>query len=707
MAHYFERILTRFKIYFFFLILISLGLFIHKLPQLRTELRVFDIYDPNFKSSEDLRHLRTSYGDQNAVQIIANQKRPFTQTQAHHIIQTFRKTARAMPEVVRFISPLDYRTTSWNGTSLWYPPLLQIRPDSMAQLDLSPLRSSAFGSTLVGHGHNLVFDIEFEDTKDIGSYGKFDPAPIGTYFSELQSSLGKEGIELILGGKSAIQWHLKQMFKKDLLVNLSIVLFILMIFRLFYGTWLSGFLFILTLIISSIITFGTMALVKVPVDLLTNSLFMMLVISCLEDFIFISQEMMATGDKSLKTFKNLFVPTFLTSLTTMIGFGSLYFSDLYIIQRFGLLGAMAAFIEWCATLLVLPVVMLMLRPRELNWTNPQKALKFSFITKISQFSPGRRGTHLLLLLGLISLLSFPLINYNEHPDQNFSLHHPHRQYGEFMKKDFCFQGSIFIEFPRSYESLERSVLEKVKKVPNIAAIQSPWEILDFMMKGLPEQLHSLVKIEMRASNAYNKFFSGTGSRSIVFLKSIEQKEINRVIREIKSICGDHCLPVGELVAYDEYSEKISKTLFESLGMSLLIICLIVLALCYMFRIKSKWPIFVSLIWCPAIMIGLLSVTRLPINFITCIVGSIFVGLAGDNVIQFIYSAASHQENLGKGIDSKGPATVQLMLVSTFSCLFFMGFTLVPLRQVGLILMAGFISIYVGDLLVLKGMLKKS
>lgn len=673
------------------------------LSGLKTELSVYDINDPHFKSSIDINKMRSQFQDHNSIQALFYSKHPFTQKEFCFIEKSMIDISRKNNEIESLTTPSDYRFPLWNKERLLYPSLINYNCDSNEQLDLSKFSQSPFAYNVPGNSTSLVYDIEFKESKN-NKYGKFDPTPIGEIYKSLNQTIMGSNLKFHIGGQSAILWHLKEMLKKDFGVNLSIVIFIIVFFRLFYGTFSSGIILIITLIFTCAVTFGAMSTFHIPLDLLTNSLFMLLLVSTVEDYIFLTSDLYDENKSPIESFKKLLLPGFMTSVTTFVGFGSLIISDLAIIKRFAIVGSMASILEWFVIFFVLPAILRVLGLKNYKWCKREKSYFQNFTLKLTKFTPSLTLTRVLITVGILSALSFKLINFNDHPEKKFEKTHPHQQYSDYLYKNFNSQGMIYLYFPISNQLKEEEIIAKIKTDPNILRTQTPWNILNYYAKDLPPKISDLVRSEMQTTSLYTKFFNKKSSRSVLYLKQIEQVKLNKTITNIKYICQNFCEPIGELVTYNEFSHEVTKTLFEGFLLSLFVVAVIIFSTCTVLKIKEKWKILISVIWCPFVLIGVLAALQIPINLVTSIVGSIFIGLTGDNAVQYIFSAAQENNNLKVGMDKRSIPSLQLAITCILSCFFFTKFTLLPLREVGIILMIGFILITIGDFYILKGLI---
>jgi uncharacterized protein len=683
--------------------------FAFSMRQIRTELRVYDITDKNFPSTETLRKMKNAFGSENSVSLIFTPTGPeknFSVEEACSIRNWLQKQTLNNPEIARAMSPFDLRYAKTDPGHLWYPRLITLdctNPSPSTSIDLSPIHSSPWAGIVSDKNESdLAIEVSFRDTDHKTSFGKFDPAPIGLILKDLNENFLKTHprVRVQLGGRAAFQWHYKEMVKKDAFINLLLLVLILFFFKIFYGTWKSGAYLVGTIVIAAIITYGAMALAGHPIDILSNGLFFMICVSSFEDFLFLSQEHLLKPKEPLNNFRNLLAPSFFTSLTTMIGFGSLYLSDIQVIQRFGLWAAFAAFVEWITMFYFLPTLHLMFQ-KQGSWSVLEKAWRPKFVESISQISFGKPFFRASLVLFVFSFLGFFHLNLEDSPRKNFPKSHPNTLAMKYLKESRGWEGSILVLFQRDDEKLNQGILDKISLNKNVALVDSPYTTTNYFTKGTEESVGRLIKQELNFAEILKGYFATTGEvRAVIYLKSFDLSQINSTVQNIKEICPPGvCEPAGEGVVYAEYSDKVSNTLFNSFILSLVLVGLILIGLSWKYPLKVKLGILVSSFWGPVLMIGVLGVFQIPLNLVTSIFASILVGLTGDNAIQYLF--ASQGQNLLVGIKKRGLASIHLAILMCLSSLMFTGLTLVPMKLLGGLLFLGFVFCLLGDLNLLQ------
>jgi predicted RND superfamily exporter protein len=186
---------------------------------------------------------------------------------------------------------------------------------------------------------------------------------------------------------------------------------------------------------------------------------------------------------------------------------------------------------------------------------------------------------------------------------------------------------------------------------------------------------------------------------------MDLKDLNATLNAIDAACdhGKLCAANGESVVYAQYANRVVSTLFESLGLSLLLVGAVLVWLAVAFGVRRALPAMIlSVFFSPLVVLGLLALFQFSVNFGTGVAASVLVGLTGDNAVQYLF--ASRGRRLKSGIDSRSGATVQITLLNIGASLLFLGLTPTPLKHLGILLAFGFASSLVGDLWLLRGLI---
>lgn len=152
------------------------------------------------------------------------------------------------------------------------------------------------------------------------------------------------------------------------LAFLTVVIFLWLSFRSFYGIVVP----VSIVLVSILWTLGIMDLLGKPIDLMTTMLPTMIFIAGMSDVVhFFSKyfEELAKGTGREKIYplilKEVGFPTFLTLLTTVVGFLSLLFSSIKPIKEFGIYTSIGVSIAFVLTYTLLPALLYFFTPKKL------------------------------------------------------------------------------------------------------------------------------------------------------------------------------------------------------------------------------------------------------------------------------------------------------------------------------------------------------
>lgn len=713
-----HRLSIRKSRWFFVATLILSFLCLFRIPDIQTEFRIHEIVDPRFPSTEKLREMKRRYRESNSIFLIFRKKESGTHFKASEYCSVWEWLTRQRlvnPEIEAIRGIFDLRRLVFQDEALTYPPWTGILcdrplPDESQVVNLRSVADSPWkGIYSDAAGKDFAVEVLFRDRIKEGQIQSFDPEPIGRFWRKLQDDFfaTHPEIEALIGGRSIFSWHYKEAIKRDFWVNVFLLLFIIALLRIFYGTWRSGLAFLLITGLSVTLLLGAMAWTGTPIDLFFNGLFLLMVVASFEDFAFISNENYKNPIHWRRSFRAILLPGFFTSFTTVVGFASLLVSDLVMIRRFGLWSAIAVCIEYFVTFFVAPAALRFFEIRR-SWTEPRRVVSKPWIDRLALFrAPKFLQIPALLLFAGALFFGFRL-NFDESPRGTFDPDHLHHRFYQAVSESRGWEGAFFVEFQKGeLEQPNHKVLEEIGRFPNVAQIFNPYSAMESMTQGLPPEWASAAQREVSNTPLYDQWFSQDGrARALVYIKNFDLKEAARTLQEIKRVCqGLGCEAVGEAAVYVEFSETVVKTLFKSLGVSFLIVAITVLFIAYARNIKNRLSLLFSILWSPVLMLGIIGFFQVQVNLITSFFASVLIGLAGDNAIQFLFG--SNRGDLQAGIDARARASVHMSIVTALGSLFFTQMTVVPMRTMGWLFFGGFILAFIGDLWILRSLTAQS
>ncbi|MEQ1876735.1 MAG: MMPL family transporter [Bdellovibrionia bacterium] len=672
---------------------------------LKMELRLYDSMASDFESGRNLQNMSVEFADGNSAVFVFAPLNPegFTEIEACKIKEWVYDERNASDEIESSFSPFGLRYPEVDEAKVRFPRIFDLPCDGSRNpiVTFASLSQTPWGNLLTDHeAKDIAVEFTYRDSEAGGPYGKFDPTPIGETYERAKTTLG--GIaRVMVVGKASPQWHIKGVMRKDMRLNVMIILVLVLGLRIFFGTWSSGLLLTASFLITMTIVLGTMALAGAKIDSVSNNLFLLLCISCAEDFLFVSHAQRRKSDLAA-SFRDVATGGFFTSVTTIIGFLCLATSNLRVISNLGLWAAWAAFIEWVVVFTFLPAVCTVFFKGKV-WIDNARAREWAWLNSLEKISLSRGMMRLGRVLPVAGLVGLMFMNFEDSPRDNFPQSHLYRQSLEYIKDTRGWEGVFNVVFDDSLSRKEiEARLEKIKAEPNIASIDSPFALEDFFTTGFKRLVADMLERAVKATPAHKKYFSNEGSaRATIYAKSVSLSKLSPTIDYANDVCSDGlCYIAGEQVAYTDYARSVSHTLFGSFLTSVVSVMLVIFLLARARGITPIGPLMFSAIWAPLAMIAVMAIFRVPINLFTAMFASVYVGIAGDNTIQFIFGG----DSLQKGIDERAGGTVHLSLLLIAASLVFLGSGLVPVRTLGILFSSGFLIMLIGDLWFLRGLL---
>lgn len=689
------------------------------LKNTRFLIAIDDLVDSKFETYEDLKRLKESFNDQNHlfVKLKKTTGAEFNKEELCAIKRWTQNQVDTRTDTHRFFSTLGLKKVVNTEKSLTFPNVFDIDCGAL-EVDESQkiheafewVKNSPWKNTLSSlDGKQVFIHFFLVGAENNFIYGHFNTEIVPDIESDLQKNLlaSHPGIDADWSGVSAYQYHLKEGFGNTAVLNLVMFALILLVFRIFFQSWISGILFSATIGICSTIIYGYMGYFHAPIDVISNSLSLMLFIASLEDFIFVTYIQGKYKQRSyLYGFRKMLIPAFFTSLTTAIGFGSLYVSNLSTISRFGLWAGLAAMLEWAMVFLLLPAVV-KLYPRLRKWSTFKKNILYAAVAKLANFNLYKPIAYSLLIFYFVAFYGATKLRVTDTPEAVFPKDHVVQKTMKKMDEETGWQILISMIFNTTDEKAQRAILDRTKKHPTIYSIESVPDSMDFIGRDLPEGRRNLIELFWKNSEASRRLVSEGGTeRALLFLKETDMIKMNEFRSWIRhDLCPNkECEIAGPLVSYSEFGDKVLKTLLESFAVSLFIVALILVYLCVALGIPNIAKTVLSALWGPTMMVSLFYIFDIPVFYVTSIFASILVGLAGDNTIQFLFS--SKNQGLHQGIDDlSNAATIVTMTMIIVPCVLFMS-VFAPLRTIGWLMIVGFSLGYIGDLYLYKAFVSK-
>lgn len=535
-------------------------------------------------------------------------------------------------------------------------------------------------------------------------------SPFKTPFGELKQSLEEAGLEKnwqfeFLGQpvfeEAIVSGILGNIWLNGIFCGLLIVLF-----RLFIGTWTSGFIAFIPIQFSAVLIHGLMAVFGQKMNIVISLVYLMISLAALEDFVYISGRNQSATPRSWRSICAFIMPSFFTSLTTFVGFAALATSELTVLREFGIWTALATMIEWYACFFVLPAV-LKQWPLKDGWTKKDRAPVLALVRKLAKFQPPRifLVPFVLILvagLGLAAKLNFSSRYDRIFPKNNF-VNESIRSFSSLYK----WSGAFDITLQENISAIQKSELKKsLLNFPAVTRLDDSEEFLKSWSELVPAKNAAWFSTQARSFPFWREFIDPNGHHTLtIYTNTMNFQELNQISDQAFHFCqsiAGRCSPSGELLDFLKLGKATPNTFFSSFALSLVLVFSVLLLLSIATKAQSTnatnaiFAILVSACWGPAAMVLLLSVSQTEINFFNAIFASILMGLAGDSAIQFLFGS-SKSASLHTRVNTRSEGAILMALFMALSAIPFLFSEFRPVHDLGIILVIGLLLSLIGDL----------
>ena len=165
-----------------------------------------------------------------------------------------------------------------------------------------------------------------------------------------------------IGQKLYVEKMMQEMVFFIILSCILVVIFLLFTFRSGWGVLVP----LSVILMATLWLIAGMSWFKEPINILLVTLPTIMFVVAMADVIYIVTRFlegirsnMSKRDAVILTYKEIAFSAFLTSITTAIGFGSLYFVDVVPVQVFGLVAGIGTMIAYFFTIFLLPILFLL------------------------------------------------------------------------------------------------------------------------------------------------------------------------------------------------------------------------------------------------------------------------------------------------------------------------------------------------------------
>ena len=440
-----------------------------------------------------------------------------------------------------------------------------------------------------------------------------------------------------------------------------------------------------------------------------------------------------------KILQRVIAPSFLTSLTTAVGFMSLVVSDIPPIREFGLVASAGMVFEFLFSFLLLPPLLLWFKPERIFIDTERKPGVTGPLSRLSTFvqTYPRSIATVSGLLFLGAVWSASGIRVETNLLEYFKRSSPIRQELEYVENRLSGVGSVDI----SIKATETDAFRDPSKLAVIDRLQSYAETLpgvdrtisfaDFM-KDMNMSFHDEDRAYFRIpesremvsqylllydSDDIDEYITSTYDHARILIRISEHSSAGqaRIIASLRSFIdgmehdGLQIRVTGRSVADVNTIATLVRGQVESLSIAAAIITLIMFLALRSFRIgaltliPNMFPI--------AVNFGIMGILGIPLNTSTALISVVALGIAVDDTIHYLteykrkrsenlsMKDALHCVTLEKG---KGISSSTVILFISFSVLMLSRF--VPTISFGGLSAVIMITAWVGDMIVLPAVM---
>ncbi|MCX2745653.1 efflux RND transporter permease subunit [Mangrovivirga sp. M17] len=438
---------------------------------------------------------------------------------------------RNIPEINEVLSPLEYRKPVKTPLGLVQVPYFHLNNPEKYENDIKrwqkekpqpyyDLTNVENGSVALLITHKSIND-NIQGSREL--YQRIEELT-QRYFPEYK-----------LAGKLKAQPVFVDKMQKELLLflSISIVLTTLILFLVFRS--FKGIIFPLMIVVVSVLwTIGFMTVTGKKLDLLMVMLPTILFVVGMSDVIHFSNkyiEELRHGKLKLKalikTVREIGLATFLTSLTTAIGFFTLYTLNIAPIREFGVYTGIGVFMAYMVTLLVLPSLYIFTDKPKQSHNIKNKRFWLNLMSRSFRYVFKNRRMILLssILLTSICIIGTYNIKVNAFLIDDLPEKDPLKQ--SFVYFDKNFGGvrplEIAIKSKNDEPLLEREALIEIEKLTNY---------LDTAY-----QAGNILSVNTIIKNANQAYHSGNFEYYRIPVSESEMKQIQPIVKAIEKRGG--------------------------------------------------------------------------------------------------------------------------------------------------------------------------
>ena len=696
------------------------------------------------------------FGSDNITVVFIRDKSLFTPEKLRDVEKIY-YDLKDLPGVGRCESLFSVTNFKGINGALETNPLMDRPPDTLEEarrIQADALKSPLFMNSLISKDGNmtainLYVDVDANDPEFHTKFSKKVDEITARYQSRFDrvfqfgNSYGRRNIaENILSDQARI-------------VPLACIVLVLTI-MIALRTFSAGIMPMITAGTSVVWTFGFMALVGIPLNVLTVIVpSILLVIGSTEDlhmmheYLESIEQTNGKRDDSIRIMAGkLGLAVFMTSLTTLLGFASIIYNDISMLVQFGIVSSFALFVNPLSTFTFGPALMHFFGPVKVR----KHEKKVHFIDRFFELAADstlklvgnpRRRIVIIVVLSLVTLTMVGttfLVEVNNDFVAYFKKDSELRKRSDTLHEELAGAQTFFIRI----SSGQPGTFKQSQYLSQVAAIQQ------FVgSKGWFDKTESLADrialIHREMNNGNPAFYSIPSDSNLIsqYLLLFQRDElsrfvtqdfsevtimvrhnvsesarINAILEQMQQYTKQHLNPnfkvefTGEYILINKAAESLVWNSVTSLGATLLMVYLCMY--CLFWSAKAGLISLVPNIFPIVVNFGIMGLLGIPLNVGTAMVADIAIGIAVDDTIHFMnrYKLAMQElQDSEAAVAAALRDEIRPVICSSFALAG--GFAIcavsnfVPVIQFGLLSAEVMIVAIIGELLITPILLKST
>jgi len=465
-------------------------------------------------------------------------------------------------------------------------------------------------------------------------------------------------------GATATSWYMSRDMNKDLstLLPVSVLIAIALLYWMFRN-WRCVVAPIAVVSIAVIWTFGIMSIAKIPLNVLTSVIPLILLPVGLAGSLHIIKSYRQNRFDNLdfdaawtKTYRELLNPIFIAAVTTFFGFSSFTISSLSWTRYFGFFTGLGVVIALFLSVFFLPICFAR-KEKGAQDKAPKQLIPLSVFNTLIFKTPFSKI--LLVLVIIFSIIFVPKITFDSNPISFFKADSDVRksdkiigeQFGGTRFFDIMIESQTPFTDSASWQALQ-DVVDSIKQIPEVGSVTSVFPVLNRVSEILRGTPISEAAVNLMLNSNLTKNDNGTNMldafitpdrkavKITLICKNIPLYNYTNLAKQIEEkILLKHpdwkITASGEALLIDSMIELLVKTQTYSLLITfgLIALSLIILFRSFYLGIFSTLPIVIG----ACFIAGVMAAAGVSINMVTVIVVNCCIGIGIDYGIHFTSS----------------------------------------------------------------------